>query len=100
MRNRVLSLFIALACLTVPATVATTAAGGTGRVVATGDMSAPRHSATATLLPDGKVLIAGGMPANGVFFSSAELYDPVRGTFTPAGDMHSIRGYGATATRL
>ena len=35
---------------------------------------------TATLLPNGKVLVAGGR--NGGYLASAELYDPATGTWT------------------
>ena len=34
---------------------------------------------TATLLPNGLVLIAGGMERNGAIFGTAELYDPATG---------------------
>jgi Kelch motif/Galactose oxidase, central domain len=36
---------------------------------------------TATLLPDGTVLIAGGMVDNGMFLRSAEIYHPAKRTF-------------------
>ena len=59
---------------------------------ATGSMSIARTSHTATLLPDGKVLIAGGSQS-----ASAELYDPARGTFARTGDMTRARsGHSAT----
>jgi hypothetical protein len=49
-----------------------------------GDMTTPRANHTATLLPDGRVLITGGgWPALG----TAELYDPKTRTFTRTGDM-------------
>jgi hypothetical protein len=49
-------------------------------------MTAPRLLFSATLLPDGKVLVAGGEPDNtgNTFLNTAELYDPAvgSGTFT------------------
>jgi hypothetical protein len=54
-------------------------------------MLAPRSGQTATLLPNGKVLIAGGMRRNQDFYKSAELFDPTTGTFQPTGEMHEAR---------
>ena len=70
-----------------------------GNVVATGSLTVPRFGQTATLLADGKVLIAGGMPGNGAYHATAELYDPATGRFAPAGSMGSARACH-TATLL
>src|SRR5207253_3082832 len=78
----------------------------TGTFAATGNLTKGRANHTATLLPDGKVLIVGGcanlpnvvciLPA----LSSAELYDPVVGNFTPTGSMTTARAAWSTATLL
>ncbi|GAA0719029.1 kelch repeat-containing protein [Dokdonella soli] len=52
--------------------------------VATGNMPFARSRGTATLLPSGKVLIAGGADINGAPLDSAALYDPATGVFTPS----------------
>ncbi len=68
---------------------------------ATGSMGYERPvGATATLLPSGKVLVAGGgsMYVSGSS-RTAELYDPGSGSWTATGSMASERN-GATATLL
>jgi hypothetical protein len=65
---------------------------------ATGDMGTERASHTATLLPNGNVLITGGFN-NTAVLATAELFDPATGTFTPTGDMTSPR-FAHTATLL
>ena len=71
-----------------------------GTIVAAGNTVERRFSHTATLLPSGKVLIAGGMAQNGVFNPTAETYDPSTQRFTSAGRMISQRAYGSTAALL
>jgi hypothetical protein len=66
----------------------------------TGNMTAPRSGHTATLLPNGQVLIAGGMERNGVFFRSAELYDPMSARFAAASRNMSTQRVGHSATLL
>jgi Galactose oxidase, central domain len=63
----------------------------------TGKMNVARALHTATLLPNGKVLVAGG----GYIYGSAtaELFDPSTGTFTQTGSMSVLRQSG-TATLL
>jgi hypothetical protein len=62
----------------------------TGKLAATGSMTAPRWKESATLLPDGKVLVAGGINGTGVL-RSAELYDPQTGKFSRTGQMTVAR---------
>lgn len=62
-------------------------------------MLEPRSGHSATLLPDGKVLIAGGMRRNQDFYRSAELYDPATGKFQATGEM-SIGRVGLVAVLL
>jgi hypothetical protein len=63
----------------------------TGTFSQTGSMATPRQNAFATLLSDGRVLIIGGWncsPSSACrHLSSAELYDPKTGTFSPTGSM-------------
>ena len=69
-----------------------------GVFAATGSMTEAREKHTATLLPSGKVLIAGGYGGFSVC-ASVELYDPAVGTFTAAGNMTMAR-WSHTATLL
>ena len=57
-------------------------------------MTAARTGHTATLLPDGRVLITGNAGTN------AEIYDPAGGTFRSTGNMATPRSGGHTATLL
>jgi hypothetical protein len=70
-----------------------------GSVTPASPMLEPRSGQTATLLPDGKVLVAGGMRRNQDFYKSAELYDPATGRFQPTGEM-SIGRVGHIAVLL
>jgi len=62
-----------------------------GSLAPAAPMLEPRSGQTATLLLDGKVLIAGGMRRNQDFYKSAELYDPATGKFQPTGEMNQRR---------
>jgi len=61
-------------------------------------MATARYYATATLLNNGMVLLAGGENSSGGLVS-AELYNPATGTFVAAGSMSTAR-YAHTATLL
>ena len=73
----------------------------TGTSVNTGSMATPR-AAPAVLLANGKVLIAGGATCdygNCGSQNTAEVYDPVTGTFSSGGTLQSARD-GQTMTLL
>jgi hypothetical protein len=59
----------------------------TGMFSPTGSTAVGHAAHTATLLRDGRVLIAGGMDAQNQAVGTAELYDPKTGTFSPTGQM-------------
>jgi hypothetical protein len=74
-----------------------------GRWTRTGNMAVARWAHTATLLPGGRVLVAGGfgngLAAPSTALASAELYAPATGRWHPTGRMIVARG-GQTATLL
>ena len=65
----------------------------------TNAMNVSRENHTATLLPNGKVLLAGGDNTTNGRLASAELYDPLAGTWTLTGSMNVGRT-NHTATLL
>jgi hypothetical protein len=71
---------------------------------ATGDIITPRAHPSATLLPNGKVLIACGYGTFGAQFSnplsSAELYDPATGTWSSTGNLNTTHGGEEFTTTL
>lgn len=62
-----------------------------GTFGATGQLTSPRIGHSATLLADGRVLIAGGLSAEGSPLSTAEVYDPMSGTSAPTGALTKPR---------
>jgi hypothetical protein len=79
-------------------------ASADGVFVPTGSMTAKRVLPTATLLPNGQVLVVGGSAAADNFgtvpsLASAELYAPMTGMFSATGSM-SIGRVNHTATLL
>ena len=84
-----------------PAVLAALFDPATGRFDLTGSLvdSGGRSQATATLLEDGRVLLAGGVDASNSALRSAELYDPRTRTFVATGSM-SVARVGHSAVRL
>jgi hypothetical protein len=67
----------------------------TGTFTLTGPMTGERDFHTATLLADGRVLVAGGSSTSQEDLASAEIYDPRIATFTATGRMVDGREYQA-----
>lgn len=69
--------------------------------IPTGSLNTARAGHTATLLTNGKVLVVGGNSGsfNSNTLDSAELYDPVNGTWSVTGSLKQSRSYH-TATLL
>ena len=80
---------------------ATVAAQANGFWSPTGDLNAGRYLHTATLLPDGKVLVAGGTSSGRCCTptSTAELYDPITGTWSATENLNTAR-FSHSATLL
>src|SRR4030095_16315200 len=66
---------------------------------ATGSLATSHGFHTATLLPNGKVLVVGGFDGVGRPLVSAELYDPASGTWATTGSFVTARD-SHTATLL
>lgn len=77
----------------------TSSVSSAGSITLATPLLEPRSGHSATFLPGGKVLIAGGMRRNQDFYRSAELYDPATGNFQPTGQM-SIARVGHIAVLL
>jgi len=72
---------------------------GTGTWSTTGNLATPREGHSATLLNNGKVLVAGGYNSSAGRLDSAELYDPDTGTWSTTGNLVTARS-SHTATLL
>ena len=62
-------------------------------------MAVARYLHTATLLPDGQVLVAGGTGSSELATASTEVYDPTTGGWS-SGDSMSVPREDHTATLL
>src|SRR5205814_5886990 len=74
-------------------------AGTLGEWAYTGSLKTARFHHTATLLPDGRVLVVGGEQGRETPLASAELYDPATGTFSDTNSLSTARD-AHTATLL
>ena len=89
---------LALACAGAPQSAAPVDSSETsGTLIAVASMTEPRSAHTATTLPDGRVLIVGGLSSGPT--SSAELFDPATRRFSVTGSLRTPRA-GHTATLL
>ncbi|MDA1370360.1 MAG: hypothetical protein O2971_06315 [Proteobacteria bacterium] len=71
----------------------------TGEWTPVGDMNEARNGATASLLPDGRVLVQGGIQ-NSCCWNRTDIYDPQSRTFSAGPVIPNPHGVGSTATTL
>src|SRR5437667_301518 len=93
-KNKCARFVLALAALALHSSALQPAKAGSWTT--NGLMTVGRFGHTATLLPNGQLLVAGGTASG---FASAELYDPASQTWSPTGDLNVPRA-NHTATML
>jgi large repetitive protein len=71
--------------------------GGPDAWTPVGSMASGREHFTATLLPSGEVLMAGGQTVTGGSLASAELYNPATRSFSATGSLNTARSDPAAA---
>lgn len=84
---------VALLIAFVPTPPVSHAAAALGNWTQTGSMNAPRAGHTMTLLPNGLVLVTGGVDTADAPQSTAELYDPATGVWTNTTSMGTARAW-------
>lgn len=100
-RIQIMKAICRLILLGVLAGIAAQSAAASGTFALTGSLNVARYNQSATLLPSGEVLVAGGIGVNGnsTSLASAELYNPKTGKWTLTGNMTAGRT-SFTATLL
>jgi N-acetylneuraminic acid mutarotase len=71
----------------------------TNGVGTTAPLSTARYNHSATMLPEGKVLVVGGQSTETGFVATAEIYDPIADRWSSAGALATARA-GHTATLM
>ena len=85
--------------LPLPPVVAVNGGGGAAVFSAAGNLATARGYHTASVLGNGKVLVAGGRGSGGVDLASAELYNPATNTWSVTGSLVAAH-YAPTASVL
>ena len=88
---RRLGLVVLLAVGWMASTTLPVFAGTSGTWANTGSLNTARTDHTATLLPNGQVLVTGGLDASSTQLASAELFNPATGMWTATGRMAEAR---------
>lgn len=91
MARLLIILVVALLIAFVPAPPMAHAAAALGNWTLTGSMSTARAYHTLTLLPNGSVLVTGGVDAQNAAQATAEQYDPATGVWTSTASMSEAR---------
>jgi N-acetylneuraminic acid mutarotase len=90
---RICVIVAGLVLMALASLICTLKTSASGSFVLTGSMAEARSNHKAVLLPDGKVLVAGGHPqsSNCGTLASAEIYDPATGIWSQTASMNRPR---------
>jgi N-acetylneuraminic acid mutarotase len=80
--------------------VSTSGKSAAGKFVALVPMNSSRDLHSATMLPDGTVMLAGGESGSASVDNSGEIYNPFLQSFTPAAGLMLTARYGQAAVTL
>src|SRR5207253_605406 len=84
--NLLLTLLVLAAPLGTKLILSSASAATSKQVESTAPMQMPRQGHTATPLPDGRVLIVGGIVVSGAVLDSIEIYDRANNSFSAVGN--------------